>query len=87
MVIFTMFVVPPNVTTPAPVVAIITLSPATGAVPPTQVAPVVQVPPAAVLVRVAAFVKEKVNNKKTISNRRIVFDGFDDNTVFFPEFK
>ena len=54
------------VTTPAPVVAIMTSSEELGAVPPTQVEPDDQVPPDEVLVRVAAFAFMPMANSRTI---------------------
>jgi hypothetical protein len=51
------------VTLPVPVVAIITVSPVAGTLPPIQVDLVDQVPPAAVLVIVAALLNETINNK------------------------
>ena len=54
------------VTTPAPVVAIMTSSEELGAVPPTQVEPDDQVPPDEVLVRVAAFEFMPMANSRTI---------------------
>lgn len=54
------------VTTPEPVVAIMTSSEELGAVPPTQVEPDDQVPPDEVLVRVAAFAFMPMANSRTI---------------------
>ena len=54
------------VTTPAPVVAIMTSSEELGAVPPTQVEPDDQVPPDEVLVRVAALAFMPMANSRTI---------------------
>ena len=54
------------VTTPAPVVAIMTSSEELGAVPPTQVEPDDQVPPDEVLVRVAALAFIPMANSRTI---------------------
>ena len=54
------------VTAAAPVVAITTLSPATGTTPPTQVEAVDHVPPVAVLVIVAAFTFRPMANSRTI---------------------
>ena len=54
------------VTTPEPVVAIMTSSEELGAVPPTQVEPDDQVPPDEVLVRVAALAFIPMANSRTI---------------------
>jgi hypothetical protein len=54
------------VTTPEPVVAIMTSSEELGAVPPTQVEPDDQVPPDEVLVRVAALAFMPMANSRTI---------------------
>jgi hypothetical protein len=63
----------PRVTLLVPVVEMMTLSPATGAIPPTQVVPAVQTPPRVVLVLVAAFILMKELRKKRNPKKNLVF--------------